>query len=327
MKIVCFHLNQVGDLAFSLPALKSIRDSLPDAELHSVVRPGLAQILKATGIVDDVLCRKSGINLNKLRLIHHLARENYDMAMVFSQSAECAMLSYCSRARERIGFINTSLGRFLTKQVDFHHPPSIENNLRLVEAAGIRVTSRDYVGLLKPSPDMASQAVAILSDRGIGPKDRIVALAPGTSRRRSVKEWTDEGFSQVGRHLIAGGVRVVILGTVPATKIVQYCPEIIDLSGVTNLGQVVGVLDRCVALVSVDSGVLHLAAALGKPVVGLYGPSNHLITGPRGEGHVVITSGVDCSPCVRTTCERERECMTKIEPDAVISALDSILRQ
>lgn len=325
MRIICFHLNQIGDLAFSLPALKSIRDSLPDAEIHSVVRPGLSDVLASTGLVHETVCRKSGIDLYKPRLISRIRHAGYDLAIVFSQSAECALLSYLSRARERIGFINTSFGRLLTKRVDFHHPPSTENNFRLIEAAGIRATQRDYVGLLKASSDMTTQAGRILSERGISSEDRIVAFAPGTSGRRSVKEWSDEGFAEAGRHLTAQGIRVVVLGMVPATKIIKDCPRIIDLSGATNLGQLVGVLNRCDTLVSVDSGVLHLAAALGKRVAGLYGPSNYRITGPQGDGHVVITSKADCSPCVRTTCDRARVCMTGIEPDAVISAVDSIL--
>jgi ADP-heptose:LPS heptosyltransferase len=153
----------------------------------------------------------------------------------------------------------------------------------------------------------------------------VVALSPGTSGRRSVKEWSDEGFAEVGRHLIARGYRVVVLGTQPASGIVAACDAITDLSGRTNLGEALAILSLSRALVAVDSGILHLAAAAGTKGVGLYGPSNPKITGPQGEGHVIVTSGEDCSPCVRTECKFDRKCMTNIDTRQVIEAVDSVL--
>ncbi len=326
MRIICFHLNQIGDLTFSLPALKCIRDSHSDARITSVVRPGAAELLENTGLVDEVLSRNSRFNLDKPRLARRLAGGGYDLAILFSQSAECALLAYLTRAPRRIGFVNTSLGRLLTDQVDFNHPPSTQNNLRLVQAAGCEITKRDYAGLLKPSPAHVDRAHRILAGHSIQPDERIVALAPGTSGRRSVKEWTDHGFASVGRHLTERGFKTVVIGTQPATNIVKEHGTIIDLSGQTNLGEAAAILAKCAALVAVDSGILHLGAAAGARVVGLYGPSNPDITGPQGEGHVVLLSGLDCSPCIRTDCDRGRECMLSIGPDEVIRAVDTVIQ-
>ena len=325
MRIACFHLNQIGDFAFSLPALKSIRDSFPDSVITSVVRPSQREMMESTGLVDEIVCRSGGINLDKLRLARYLASLKFDIAVVFSQSAECAVLSFLSRAPVRVGFINTSLGSLLTKQIDFKHPPSTQNNLHLVETIGGRITQRDYVNLLKPTVTQIDRASKILSDYGISQDDNIVTFSPGTSGRRSVKEWTDEGYAAVGRYLISRGLKVVILGTEPAHGIINGCGDIIDLSGKTNLGEAVAILDRSLTLVAVDSGVLHLCAATGTRVVGLYGPSNHNITGPQGAGHIVVTSGADCSPCVRTQCSNGRKCMLDITADEVISAIDKVI--
>ncbi len=326
MRIICFHLNQIGDLAFSLPALKCIRDSHPDAHITSVVRPSAAELLRNTDLVDHVLSRTNGMNLDKYRLARRLAGGGYDLAILFSQSAECALFAYLTRAPRRIGFINTSLGRLLTDHVDFSHPPSTSNNLRLIQAAGCGITKRDYAGLLKPSPAHVDRARRILAEHSIGPDDPIVALAPGTSGRRGVKEWTDQGFASVGRHLTARGFKTVIIGTEPATNIVKECSEILDLSGRTNLGEAAAILAGCAALVAVDSGILHLGAAAGTRVVGLYGPSNPDITGPQGEGHIVVSVGVECSPCIRTDCDRGRECMLSLGADEVIRAVDTLLQ-
>ncbi|MHB9035280.1 MAG: glycosyltransferase family 9 protein [Armatimonadota bacterium] len=325
MRIVCFHLNQVGDLAFSLPALKSIRDGYPDATITSVVRPGASDLLAATGLVDEVLLRNSRVNLGKVRLVRRLASARYDIAVLFSQSAECAILAYLSGAGRRIGFVNTSLGSLLTEQVGFIHPPSTENNLRLVSALGCEITSRNYAGLLTLTREQIAAGDEVLSRHGIGSDEKIVAFAPGTSGRRSVKEWTDEGYAEVGRHLTERGFRVVIIGTEPAIGVTSRCESIVDFSGKTNLAEATAILNRSRTLVAVDSGMLHLAAALGKRVVGLYGPSNWNVTGPQGEGHALVTAGEDCSPCMQTVCKLERKCMTNIDAGRVIAAVDAII--
>ncbi len=150
-------------------------------------------------------------------------------------------------------------------------------------------------------------------------------FSPGTSGKRSVKEWTDEGFAAVGKYLIDNGYSVAIVGSEPANGIVNICSGIIDLSGKTSLGELEGLLYLADAVVAVDSGVLHLAAALGTKVVGLYGPSNYNITGPCGDGHIIITSNEDCSPCVKTKCPYDRKCMKNIDAQAVIKAVNEIL--
>lgn len=327
MKIVCFHLNQVGDLAFALPALKCIRDAFPEADITSVARPICCSLLAATGLVDAVLPRKSGINLNKLMLAKRIMVARYDLAVVFSQSAGCAVLAYLSGAKRRVGFTNTSFGSLLTQQVDFTHPPSTQNNLNLVSALGCEITTRDYSGLLKLTDDQHAAGDMVLARHGVAPDDKIVAFAPGTSTRRSVKEWTDEGYAQVGQYLVDKGYKVVILGTVPAYEITGRCESIVDLSGRTSLTEASAVLDKSITLLAVDSGMLHLAAALGKRVVGLYGPSNWQVTGPHGEGHKLVLSGEKCSPCMQTVCKLERKCMANINADRVIEAVESVIAE
>ena len=78
---------------------------------------------------------------------------------------------------------------------------------------------------------------------------------------------------------------------------------------------------------AVDSGVLHLCAAAGGRVVGLYGPSNPLVTGPQGPGHEVVSLELDCSPCVRTDCKLGRRCMAELRPERVIAAVDRVLER
>ncbi|MDH7600888.1 MAG: glycosyltransferase family 9 protein [Armatimonadota bacterium] len=327
MRIVCFHLNQIGDLMFSLPALKSLRDSFSPAYITSVIRPGLRQLLEWTNLADDVLVRSPGLGSHVFSLMCELRSRRYDLAVVFSQSAECALLAYMTRASRRLGFVNTSLGWLLTERVSFSHPPSTANNLRLVEAAGAACTKKDYYGLLSVPLDVVEAGRRLLASTGIDESVRFAVIAPGTSKRRRLKEWTDEGFAEVARYLGTQGLRVVCVGAVASPGIAQLCPQIVDLGGRTSLVEAAGVLAGCELLVGVDSGILHMCAAMGKPVVGLYGPTNPEVTGPQGEGHIVIRSNVGCSPCRLKTCKLDRKCMKDIKPVAVIDAVSEILRR
>ncbi|MGI6296042.1 MAG: glycosyltransferase family 9 protein [Armatimonadota bacterium] len=325
MRIICFHLNQVGDLMFSLPALKSIRDTFPDSHITSVVRPSLQELLEATGILDTVLSRNAGFNLDRVRLIRSLSALKPDVAVVFSQSASCASMAYLSGAPKRVGFENTSMGFLLTTRLPFQHPPSTENNLKLIEAIGAKITCRQYSGLLCATADQIEKGNAVLERFGVQPDEPVAALAPATSSNRSVKEWTNEGFIEVGNYLAKCGFRPVMLGAADQSTIVKEYECILDMRGQTTLGEVTGILQRSKLLVAVDSGLLHLCAAIGTPVIGLYGSSNPAITGPQGDSHIVLTSGADCSPCVKTSCSFGRKCMLDITPSYVISAVDSIL--
>lgn len=326
-RIVCFHLNQVGDLVFSLPALKCIRDSFAGSHIVSVVRPSMAEVLESSGLADEVLSRNGGVNLSKLALLRRLRLGRFDLAVLFSQSAECALLAWLSGAPQRVGFVDTSLGFLLTSRVEFHHPPSTANNLRLVEVIGCKITCRDYSGLIKPTAAQIERAHKLLAANGVDSDQPIAVLSPGTSGRRSVKAWTEEGFVEVSRYLAKRGLKPIILGTQPTDNIVKQFDGVLDLGGKTDLGEVVAILAASKVLVAVDSGILHLGAAVGTPVVGLYGSSDPNVTGPQGEGHVVLTSQADCSPCVKTECSFGRKCMTDIRPEVVISAVARILER
>ncbi|MGQ9454510.1 MAG: glycosyltransferase family 9 protein [Armatimonadota bacterium] len=325
MNIVCFHLNQLGDLMFSLPALRSLRDSLPDARITSVVRPELRELLEWSMLTDRILTRNGKKGLHPLKLALALRKSRYDLTILFSQSAGCAWLAYATGAPRRIGFINTSLGWLLTEHVPFVHPPSTSNNLRLIEALGITPTRTDYSGILRVPQEALDRASRLLAFYGISEFNRLVALAPETSKRRKLKEWTDEGFAEVARHLIKNGFQVVVLGAIPSPRITHICKEVTDTGGKTSIADVAGILAQCKLLIGVDSGIIHLCAAIGKPVIGLYGPTDPKITGPQGKGHTVISLGLECSPCGLSRCNHNRRCMTQIDPNSVIAATEKLL--
>ncbi len=325
MKIVCLHLNQVGDLVFSLPAIKNLRDGFPQAQITSVVRPGLDQLLNCSGLVDDVVVRRRGLGTHKLALIRLLRSRGFDLAVVFSQSAGSVLLAYLSGAGDRVGFCGSSLPWLLTKRVAFQHPPSTSNNLRLVESIGCRATAVSYAGLLRPTAEADERAAQLLERCGIKAEDGIAGLVSGTSQRREIKKWTDAGFEAVGNHLASLGMRVVILGAKRGTSALEDNPGFENLCGLTDLAQALAIVARCRVVVGVDSGLLHLAAAAGTRVVGIYGPTDPRISGPQGGGHLVVQSRAACSPCKKVRCSLNGMCMAGVDAGEVIEAVDKVL--
>lgn len=325
METIFFHLNQLGDFVFSIPALISYRKSFPDAFIVSIVRPAFAEILIQSGLVDRVLSRNSGISKRSFDLIKQLRMIKPDVAVSFSQSASCAIFSYLSGANIRVGFHNTTLGFLLNKRIDMQHPPSVENNIRLVQSMGCKIIEKDYFSTVRISEQATQDANNLLQQYGINQSDKTIILSPATSSRRTIKEWDNSKFAEVGKWLIENDIKPVILGNVPSTEIKNMNNDILDLSGKTTILQAAAIIKKSLAVVSVDSGLLHLSEAVGTNVVGLYGPSNHTKTGPIGAKSKVVRAEIDCSPCMKKKCKINRECMKQISSEQVIDALKSIL--
>jgi len=324
-RIACFHMNQVGDLLFSLPALYNLRAAFPEAHIASVARPHCKELLLLSGLVNEVIERPRRPIGSGLRIAARLRRRRLDLALIFSTSLGTAILALLSGSRARVGFAHSPAVTFLTQRVPWTPPPSTQNNLRLLEAIGCPVAKRDYVGLIEPGRPERHEADEILRSTGIAPGEQFAILGPGTSSSREIKRWSDEGFAQVADRLADEfGIKSVVVGLSGGNRIRALSGNAIDLTGKTSLPALAAVLERARIFVGVDSGMMHLAAAVGTPVVALFGPSDPRITGPQGEGHHVVCVDMPCRPCLRSDCPIERRCMLDITPDMVFNALAAV---
>lgn len=313
-------MNQVGDLLFSLPALYNLRAAFPEAHIASVARPHCKELLLLSGLVNEVIERPRRPIGSGLRVAALLHRRRFDLALIFSTSLGTAILALLSRGRARVGFAHSPAAPFLTQRVPWTPPPSTQNNLRLLEAIGCPVAKRDYVGLIEPGRPERHEADEILRSTGIAPGEQFAILGPGTSGSREIKRWSDEGFAQVADRLADElGMKSLVVGLSGGNRIRALSGNAIDLTGKTSLPALAAVLERARIFVGVDSGVMHLAAAVGTPVVALFGPSDPAVTGPQGDSQHVIRADVPCSPCLKNDCA-DPVCMRSIRPDQVIEA-------
>lgn len=249
-----------------------------------------------------------------------------DLAVLFSTSFGMSVLARATGAPVRIGFDDPRSRMFITHSVPRTKPPSLQNNLRLIEALGYPVVKRDYAGLIHPGPAEREQAELVLKSVGIGPEEPFAVLSPSTSGRREIKCWSDEGFVHVADSIAREfGIKSIVVGTSNGCHICDMTGNAVDLVGKTSLAALSAVLERASVFVGVDSGVMHLASAMRTPVVALFGPSDPEKTGPQGGAHRIVYADAPCRPCLKSTCDNNSRCMEEITPDMVLSATYSLI--
>ncbi len=329
--IQVFHLNQIGDFLFSLPLLASLRQAFPHARITSVLRPHLVDLWRVAGQSDEAILRPAKMGwVRRLLLGRELRHNNPDISFLLAQSYEPALLSWLSGSRFRMGYTSTALGRLLTHQLPWVGIPTTENALRLLESGlGITPAKRDYVGLLKAPADAVRTMDNLLMQHGVTETGRLIVLGPQASSARRSKEWTDEGFALVADHFTSQpGTFAAVVGSEQMSGITSRIERpLIDLAGKTTIPELAALLERSALYIGIDSGVMHLAAASGKPVVGLFGPTDPTVTGPQGTGHRIVGRSASCSPCFEEDCSIGRICMMEITPGQVIEAAEQALAE
>ncbi|HEX8552713.1 MAG TPA: glycosyltransferase family 9 protein [Abditibacteriaceae bacterium] len=327
-RIATFHLNGLGDLLFTLPALAALRESFPGAKIHAVVRPGLAPLLEASPFVDEILLRAKGGLTNQTSLLMQLRARHLDVCVAFSQSRNTTMLAWSSGAPMRIGYEGAKMEALLTHHVPKEHAPyTIESHLDIARAMGCPAHDRDYHGLLHLPLSAGARADAILQEAGIsGP---FVVAACEASARRGIKEWPEEHWAQA-LDTLAARLPVVLVGTQQTESVrAKMKQPVFDAGGRTDLQTLAALCGRARLFLGIDSGVLHLAAAMGTPVVGIYGPSSWKLTSPRGVPQRIVRHPVECSPCLLSECPlkngEHKKCLTRLAPESVVVAARELI--
>ncbi len=335
-KICVLHLNQIGDLIFSLPLLKALREFYPRAEIHSVVRPYLRELLLNSPYVNRAVQRQRGI-MNELRLLSEIRRNQYDLLISLSDSPSCLMIAGLSGATGRVGFkhLPWDAGLNVKEVPEGYH--SWHNNLKLLKRLDIPVSQMDYVGLLTLREQKDAEGSMEPWGSRIG--DPYVVLAPGTSVRRGMKAWEEKKFGELIVLLKATfGLTPVLVGDEKDRganeRVIEEAKQrdrdgkmdsIVNLAGITPLADLCQLLKRASLFVGVDSGIMHLASSLDIPVVGIFGPTDPSQVGPQNKKSVVVQKKeMECVPCDLKGCE-ERRCLTGLDVKEVFDACERLL--
>ena len=315
----------------SEPALSAIRRAFPKATITLLVKPAIAELYQQHPAIDRLLvyehrgrhARLSG----KWTLACELRRGRFDLAILFQNAFEAALLAFLAGIPRRYGYSTDGRGFLLSDSIEVLDRTNLEHQTHY------------YLGLLRPLGIVASTAVPRLfvseseeqlmshrlAEAGIQPTDRLIGLNPG-STYGNAKRWFPERFAQTANRIVEQfGGRVVIVGAMGEEALGEAiakqmpCKPVV-LSGRTSIRELMAVIKRCRLFLTNDTGPMHIAAAFGVPVVAVFGPTDSTTTAPCGDDHQIVRQSVECSPCLLRECPIDHRCMIGVTVEQVYGA-------
>ncbi|MDR1122878.1 MAG: glycosyltransferase family 9 protein [Endomicrobium sp.] len=285
-KIVFFHMNQLGDLLFSLPILKAVKQEL-NVKVFSVVKTSLAPLLMASNLVDETIPKYRNI-------IKILKKEKIREAILFSESPSSLLYAYLSGIKSRIGFNTTYLNFLLTKKIKRDGVPSLFNNRKLGFAAGVKSIQQDYARIINIPEENIENVKKWFDDNNNLDMSKTVAISMGASKKRQDKCLEECKWIEVINALLEKGFNCVISGAVWEKEILNNTAKKCKIIPKVFIAEN-GILDnaaflkKCGLFIGIDSGVMHLAAAVGTKCVAVFGYTDPDQVGPMPlKNHIVI---------------------------------------
>lgn len=352
-RILVVKLSGIGDLLTAVPALKGLRQSFPLARIDLLVPPASAPLLEGSSLVDEVLAFDKYLYDRPLSALHparlrgawalwrRIAGAGYDWVLLMHHlttrwgALKFTALTLCTGAKRRAGLDN-GRGRFLTDRVPdggFGARHEAEYWSAIAEKMGAEVDESAI------AIEVRQEAQEEMGELLRGASRPVVAIHAGTGEYSPARRWSPQGFAQVAETLRAeyGGTVVLVGGKEEVELAGQVaelmCCQLLNLAGKLNLRELAALLSQCDLFIGNDSGVMHLAAAVGTPLVAIFGPSNHRAWRPYREGGVeLVRLDLPCSPCLyvgpsvgrRWGCP-EMSCMTGLGPELVLAAARRLL--
>jgi heptosyltransferase-2 len=326
--------NWVGDAVMCLPAMERIREAFPSSLITALARPWVAPVVEWGGSVDKVMIYdKSGWRIKDIEEMiskaFALRREGFDAAFLFQNAFEAAFLTLCAGIPERIGYNTDGRGFLLTKALPRKqgHMHQTAYYLAMLEQCGIEAGYKDPA--LRLPEEVFSNAWRRLEADGITRGTMLVGMGPGAVFG-GAKRWPPERFSQVGKMAAAAwGARVLVLGSPSergiADRVAGTIEGALNLCGSTGLTEAMGIIGCCSIFVTNDSGLMHVASALGVPTVAVFGPTDPVETGPLGGLASIVMEKSQCSPCFRKECPTDHRCMLAVSPERVFKEMERLI--
>jgi heptosyltransferase-2 len=332
--------NWLGDAVMALPAVADVRRRWTGAQLVVAARGAVADLFRLSPHVTSVT------RLNWDGRWWHGRRLPEDAASLRAAGAEVAVVLPNSFASAwvvkragipaRWGYATDLRSPLLTRRVTRprHVMHQAEYYQHLVQNLGFENGPREPI--VEVSEAAMGAARRLLAERGWDGSGRIVVLAPGAAYGKA-KQWIPAHVTRLVLDLAERGDTCVLVGTradVGITRAIGRAvppplgSRVIDLAGHTSLETLAAVMRVARACVSNDSGAMHVAAAVGVPLVAIFGPTNEHHTSPltrSGEHAVILTNAVWCRPCMLRECPIDHRCMTGIEPERVRTSIDRLL--
>ena len=327
-QILLIKPSSLGDIVHAMPTCAAIRRAYPKAQLTWLVKRAWAGLVERIDGVDRVWPVESTFT-GWLSQVSLLRAERFDLVVDLQGLFRSAAIGWLSGSPLFVGLANGREGspwfysrRVPVPQLEMH---AVDRYLLVAKAVGAAEFGTPEFHFRIPQADH-EEVDRLLSRSGVTPGMNWVAM--NVSARWPTKRWPAASFAEVADRLRQEGWGAVVMIGGPderadvAAVSAMMKPSAIDLAGATTVGLLPALLSKASLLITNDSGPMHIAAAVGTPVVALFGPTSAARTGPYGVGHTVLTGKVPCSPCFSRTCHNTQplECLRTVSSEQVLAA-------
>ncbi len=332
-KIIVRVPNWIGDAIMCAPAIKELKERLPDSSLTVLGREWVLSVFEANNSVDELMPIRDKKHFTLL-IQEGLKLKNYsfDMAFAFTNSISSVIPFFFANIPIRVGYATDLRGFMLTHSYNVPknkkkvHEVNYYLNLLAKYFNDPGITSENKSLILSPSEKGKEEANKLLANLSVTEKKFVIIINPFASYGRA-KKWSGERFAELSKKLIetipdsvlliAGAKKDIVEGNHVAGMIGE---KAYNIAGQTTLSGLIAVIHRSDLFITNDSGPMHIGAALNRPMIAIFGSTNPITTGPLSKNATVIREQVSCSPCLLRECPGDFMCMELITVEKVFEA-------
>lgn len=343
-KILIIKPSSFGDVIHALPVLNGLRQRFPRAHISWLVSTACAALLEGHPALDEIIRfdrkhygkigRSWRATLDFIRFVRQLRTRQFDLVLDLQGLFRSGFLARASGAKTRVGFASARelAWIFYSHRVDVpdRDMHAVDRNYRFAEKLGFADVPITFA--LPVQPKSHESIERMLMNHGLQPGEPYALIVPGT--RWETKRWPAEHFATVASAIRTEHHLAVVLAGAPdevevADRVRELAGQwVVNLAGQTSLLEMAALVAGASIVVMNDTGPMHLAVALKKPLVALYGPTNPSRTGPYGRSETVVRLDLPCSPCYLkrlSQCPHDHRCMNQITPQTVAQRVSSVL--
>jgi len=338
-RILIVRTDRIGDVLLSTPVIKTLRYHYPDAYIAMMVSPYSKDAVEGNPYLDKVIIYdKDGKHKSwwrSLKFARNLKKKRFDLAIILHPTNRVHLVTFFAGIPKRIGY-DLKLGFLLTDRIrhtkQYGEKHELDYNLDLVRYLGIEPEDKNLFMPIRPESERWVEE--LFRQEGIKEKDKLLAIHPGASCPSKV--WPNDRFAQVADRLIEKYSFKVLIVSGPkdlslAQSVIRNMQHsAINLAGKTSVSQLASILKRSRLFISNDSGPVHVASAVGAPVVSIFGRNQAGLSpkrwGPVGKNDLILHKEVGCIECLAHNCVKEFACLKAITTEDVLNAAESILK-
>jgi heptosyltransferase-1 len=339
VNILIVKLSAIGDVIHTLPSLAALRKLYPDACITWVVEEAAAELVNNHPYLNEVIIsqRKSWAKdlqncqirrpLREIRsFLKELRKRPYDLVIDFHGLLKSSVIVFLSRGKRKLGYdsLQELSGLFLNEKIpEDMNKHAVDRYLDFPRYLGAKI---DNVEFILPQNNDAEAKVQLLMGKYKLDDKKFIAINP--IAYWETKLWDDGNFARLA-DLIKENLKMNVVFTGSEKESIEKITSGmvtygINFGGQTSLSELAYLYKKARFVITTDSGPMHLAAAVGTPVIALFGPTDPARTGPYGEGHTIVRTQLPCSPCFLKKCAT-RKCMKEILPEQVFAVVENKL--